>query len=333
MHWWLSGICLLFALPGWAQPDHELTYRLKASVVKVHVVTKSGGHGVGTGVVVGPDLVATSCHVLTNAAGVNIGKFGESFTPVALRADWKHDVCLLRFQYLELKPVELAETETLKYEQEIFSIGFPGGPPKPQVIYGHVKALYPLDDSVVMRSDAAFIMGSSGSPVFDSQGRLIALSTFKSPGRAAYYYNIPVKWIRALMQAPETTSLQTGQAPFWDAPEALRPYFMQVVGPYQNEDWAALAQVSRSWVSQEPGNVEAYYYLAYAQFNLGRKDEAKAHFERALQLHPDHSATLMAQGLIAQKEGDVAAVEKARATLKGIRALLDEEFTAALSRQ
>ena len=39
--------------------NYELVYQLKASIVKVHVATKSGGHGVGTGVVVGKDLVAT----------------------------------------------------------------------------------------------------------------------------------------------------------------------------------------------------------------------------------------------------------------------------------
>ncbi len=118
---------LSLSLPLLAEPSPDLTYQLKGSVAKVHVVTKSGGHGVGTGVVVAKDMVATNCHILANANGVNITKFGDSFAPVALKADWKHDLCILRFQYLDLKPVELGDSETLHYEQSMFSIGFPGG--------------------------------------------------------------------------------------------------------------------------------------------------------------------------------------------------------------
>ncbi|HQN64706.1 MAG TPA: trypsin-like peptidase domain-containing protein [Methylophilus sp.] len=300
-----SVFLLLFTLSmaTSAEPNHELTYQLKASVVKVHVTTKTGGHGVGSGVVVDKDLVATNCHVLANATGVNITKYGDSFAPVGLRADWKHDVCLLRFQYLDIKPVELGDSKHLQYEQEIFSIGFPGGPPKPQVIYGNVKAVYPYEDSMIVRTDAAFVMGASGSPVFDTQGRLIALNTFKSPGRSAYFYNVPVEWVKALMDKPETTSLQTEVSPFWDAPENARPYFMQVVGPYQNQDWQALEKISEAWVNSEPSNAEAHYYLAYAQYNLDKKSTAMMHFEAALKLQPNHVATRMAQTLIKQGDG------------------------------
>lgn len=305
----LSIFLMLFSLSIRAEPNHELTYKLKASVVKVHVTTKSGGHGVGSGVVVDKDIVATNCHVLANATGVNITKFGESFAPVALRADWKHDICLLRFQYLDMNPVELGDAEHLQYEQEIFSIGFPGGPPKPQVIYGNVKALYPYEDSMIIRTDAAFVMGASGSPVFDAQGRLIALSTFKSPGRLAYFYNVPVKWVRALMSTPETTSLRTEQTPFWDAPEDTRPYFMQVVGPYLNQDWQALEKISQAWVNRESGNAEAYYYLAYAKYNLNKQPEAMTHFDMVLKLHPNHPATRIAQALIAKGKGSVLATK------------------------
>lgn len=323
-----SMMCL--SLTALAEPSPDLTYQLKASVAKVHVVTKNGGHGVGTGVVVAKDMVATNCHILANANGVNITKFGDSFTPVALKADWKHDLCILRFQYLDLKPVELGDSESLQYEQSMFSIGFPGGPPKPQVTYGKIKALYPFDDSVVVRTDASFIMGASGSPVFDDQGRLIAISTFKSPGRGAYFYNIPVKWVKALLNAPEATNLQSDILPFWDAPPEARPYFMQVVLPYQQEDWAELEKIARDWVTKEPNTSEAHYYLALAQANLGRDAEAEKSFKQVLSLYPQHTGSLMGLGLIASRSGNVAEVSRMQAALGAINQDVAEEFNQAL---
>lgn len=322
----------LFAQNSVAESFTDLTYKLKASVVKVHVATKSGGHGVGTGVVVGKDLVATNCHVIANSLGVKITKFGDSFTPETVKADWAHDLCILRFQYLEMTPVILGDSENLKYEQAIFSIGFPGGPPKPQSTQGKIKALYAMDDSQIVRTDASFVMGASGSPVFDADGKLIAISTFKSPGHGAYFYNLPVKWIKALIDAPETASLKTDITPFWDVPEEKRPYFMRVVLPYQNGQWDALKLVADAWVKSEPSSPEALFYAGIANENLNDFSSANQYFQRVLALHPQHVATLIELGLIANRAGKTDEVEKTHMALKAIDPNLDDEFNEALKK-
>ncbi|MGQ0442575.1 MAG: trypsin-like peptidase domain-containing protein [Methylophilaceae bacterium] len=313
-----------------AEPSKELVYKLKASVAKVHVATQSGGHGVGTGVAIAKDLVATNCHVLANARGVKITKFGESYVPDALHADWKHDLCILRFNYLDFTPVELGDSEHLKYEQAIFSIGFPGGPPKPQSTHGKIKALYALDDSQIIRTDASFVMGASGSPVFDADGKLIAISTFKSPGRGAYFYNVPVKWLKALLNSPELQSLKTTELPFWDAPEPQRPFFMRVVLPYQNEKWADLKLVAQEWIAKEPTSAEALFYAGVAEEKLGDLSKANQYFQQALVAQAQHPATLIALGLMANRAGNQAEVEKTHLALKAIDNELDEEFKEAL---
>lgn len=329
-----AGLSLLFAQNTLAQPDPELSFRLKASVAKVHVITKTGGHGVGTGVVVGKDLVATNCHVLANARGVNITKFGDAHQPVSLRADWAHDVCILRFKYLELSPVELGDSETLTYEQEVFAIGFPGGPPKPQVTSGKIKALYPFQGAHIVRSDASFVMGASGSPLFDSKGRLVAMNTFKSPGRGAYFYNIPVKWIKTLLDAPEsteTTSMVPDKTPFWDASETERPFFMQVVLPYQNEKWAELKPIAEAWVKAEPNSEEAHYYWGVAQHKLGDKTAAKAALKQALTLHPNHAASLQALAFIAKEDDNLAELDRLKIAMKAVNDDVLEEFNQAFA--
>ena len=316
--------------------NYELVYQLKASIVKVHVATKNGGHGVGTGVVVGKDLVATNCHVVANALGVKITKFGDSFSPDAMRADWKHDVCVLRFQYLGMKPVELGDSENLKYEQGIFSIGFPGGPPKPITTPGKIKALYALDGSQVIRTDASFVMGASGSPVFDNDGKLVALSTVKSPGHSAYFYNVPVKWVKALLDTPElaateTESLKTEVSPFWDAPEQQRPFFMRVVLPYQNAKWDELQTIAQEWVSKEPKSEEAHFYLGVALEGQGKTDDSKNQFAEALKIHPQHAATLQELGLMANKAGNQPELSRLKVAMQEAGGDVLEEFNELIN--
>jgi len=310
-HLLIFAACGLLMQAAQAEPDRELVYRLKASVVKVHAMTASGGHGVGSGVVVDKDTVATNCHVVANSAGISISKFGESISPVEMIADWQHDICLLKFKYLELPAVTLASAASLHYGDEVFSIGFPGGPPKPQTIAGKVRALYPYDGSLIVRTDAAFIMGASGSPTFNQSGELVSLSTFKSPGKQAYFYSVPVEWILALMQHDASTSTTPTTTAFWDLPPEARPPWMQVVQPYQTGDWSALEGIARTWLLQQPDSAEANFYLASALHGQGQLGTAQQSYERAVRLQPAHIDAWRGLATLAQQTQQSALLNNA----------------------
>ena len=322
----LAGLCLIAAHAARAEPAVDTVYKLKGSIVKVNTVTNKGGQGVGSGVVIAENLVATNCHVLADSNGINVTASGEFYIPVGVREDWRHDVCILRFQFLPLKPAELGDSDRLQYEQSVFSIGFPGGPPKPLTTYGQIKALYPMDGSYIIRTSASFIMGASGSPIFDDTGRLLGMNTVKSPGKHAYFYGVPVNWIKQAMQLPEHPLVSQPGTPFWDAAEDQRPYFMRVVLPLQNKAWRDLQQIARAWLKQEPGNLEAQYYVALAAENLGETQEAQTGYQTVLAANARHSASLLGLGRIANQSGDQAEVARLSLLLKD----LDEDSAEAL---
>jgi tetratricopeptide (TPR) repeat protein len=224
----------------------------------------------------------------------------------------------------------MAESEALKYELPVISISMPGDSPAPYVALGKVKALYPLDDAQVIRASAQFAIGASGSPVFDYAGKLVAISTLKSPGKNAYFYNMPIKWVKDLLLKPEIKLNATHEAAFWDVPEQQRPFFMQIVLPYQNQKWDTVQTISKAWITVEPKSVEALYYAGVAAENLGDLNQANQHYQQVLTLHPQHSATLMALGFMANRAGKMDEVEKTRLQLKTIDVALEEEFTEAL---
>ena len=313
-----------------ATPSDAFLYQLKESIVKVISIEKSGGLGHGSGVVISKNHVVTNCHVITNNNGVSISVWGEAFAPVAMQADWKHDLCILRFEWANIKPVQLGDSETLQYEQPIISISMPGDSPAPYIELSKIKALYPMDGSQVIRTQAAFSIGASGSPIFDYEGKLIGISTFKSPGHGAYFYNMPVKWLKELLLTPEISIKQAGSAAFWDAPEEARPFFMRIVLPFQNKRWADVKLVAQEWLAKEPTSAEAHYYAGMAAENLDDLANANQYFQQALKIKPQHPATLFELGLIANRAGNMTEVEKTHVALKAIDNALDEEFTEAL---
>jgi serine protease Do len=278
-------ISLLYVPSLLARPSFAETLALSHSIVMITTQLPNGQNGRGSGVVVSKNYVATNCHVIANALGANVAKFRDGYQPKAIKADWKHDLCLLKFDDLPFKPVEMRDSKTLQYEEPVFSLGFPVGQNVPQSSYGNIKATYPFDDSLIIRSNAAFAMGSSGGALFDEQFNLIGITTFKSPGTKGYFYHIPVEWIKALMQAPETQSLATNEIPFWAVPLEERPAFMQVVIPYQNEEWDALKTIAQKWTIDEPQSPDAWYYLGVAEEGKGQFAVAKMHLSKAVSLN------------------------------------------------
>ena len=311
------------------EPTIELIYDLKQSMVKIGTTTKSGGHGFGTGVAVSKDHVVTNCHVLGNANGISVSKWGTEYPAESLQADWKHDLCILKVQYADLKPIAMADSSKLNYEQQVISISMPNDSPAPFVALSTVKALYAFDNEQVIRTQAAFAIGASGSPVFDYEGKLIAISTFKSPGKNAYYYNMPINMVKALLLTESVPLNSIHAAPFWDAAENDRPFFMQIVLPYQNNRWQDVQSIAKNWVEKEPASAEAWYYLGRSAQNLADINRAKTHFNKALSLQANHPASLQAIAQIAQTEGKQREADKIRVTLKEINPELLEGLDLA----
>ncbi|MSQ80347.1 MAG: serine protease [Candidatus Methylopumilus sp.] len=296
-----------------AFPSDDVTFAVNHAIVKVHVANNTGNHGVGSGIVVADNQVATNCHVVANAQGVQVSKFGVAFSPSSMKADWRHDLCILQFQYLDIKPVSLGDTQKLNYQQSVFSKSFGGNALKPIISFGNIKALYTLDHEKIIQSSAGFAMGASGGGLFDDEGRLLGLTTFKSPGRHAYYYSIPVEWIKTLLNKGKDIQLtaQT-EAPFWDAPFEKRPFFMQTYDATREESWGRLKNIAVLWLNIEPESEEALFYDALASFELKDYVLAKKELNEVVKKNPRHAQAqlyLLKLAKLNYDKNEVSAIE------------------------
>jgi serine protease Do len=304
MHRTLAFLLAVLLSPAANAFDQQSLMRVFFSIVLVRGYNPDGSLAYGSGVVIGPNKVVTNCHVLrkTNQAWVSQGE--DAFAIVSVHVDAMHDLCLLNTDNLPVQPVSLGNTAELGKGNEVFAIGHSNGVPAPLTSYGQIKSLYPFEGGNVVRTSARFSLGASGSALFDGNGRLIGINTFKTPGRAAYFYAVPVEWVKNLENKPVQNKLPVSGQAFWELPDEQKPFFMQAALPDLNEDWVRLQEISKRWIEAEPRSAEAWYELGIAQEGLALKAEAEQSYRKAAELNPQHSEALYRLGVFASERGD-----------------------------
>ena len=285
-----------------AAPSPKLIFAINESIVKVHSANKEGNHGVGSGVVVKKDHVVTNCHVIANSQGIHVTKFGNSYAPDALIADWKNDICILKFKYLGLTPAKLATNDSLEYETQVFVKSYGGNTVKPHTTFGRIKGIYKLNQYKVIKSSAWFAIGASGGGLFNYKGELIGITTFKPPWNSEYY-SMPTEIIKKLLNNGKKVSVTTQpEPPFWDAPEINQPFFMQIAGPLKNKSWANLKSITTKWIKKNPNEIEALYHHGFTLYQLKEFDSARNILEKVTTKNKKHALAYFYLYKIAIKE-------------------------------
>ena len=283
-----------FPVTCFATPSVEVMFNTNPSVVKVHVANDKGNHGVGSGVVVAKNYIVTNCHVIANSQGIHVTKYGISYSPDALIANWKSDLCILKFKFLELKPVPMKKTADVEYETDVFTKSYGGNSARPGSSFGTVKAKFDFDGHQIIQSSASFMLGASGGGIFNYQGELLGITTFKTPGRSAFYYSMPVEIIEEMLTKGEEVSITTApERAFWDHPEEDQPYFMRVVSALNKKDWNKLKIISEDWVKSEPEADESNFHLGLANYHQENQDDAYKLFKKVVSQNKKHTLSYL----------------------------------------
>ena len=299
-------------------PAQSELFGLNKSMIQLWVSYEKGVTGTGSGVVIKKNHVATDCHVFQNATGVNVIKYHDTYSPIGVYADWEHDLCVLKFDNLPLEPVNIRESRTVEYEEEVFTLTFPNDNPVPLPSYGKVKALYSFDKSSIIRTSATFTVGSSGGALFDNDFNLIGITTFKSPGkRLGYFYCLPTEWIDKVLQTEMLTDIRSDTPPFWALPDEKKPFFMQVVLPLLDSNWSEVKRIAKLWTQSEDDSTNAWFYLGLAekQFN---KDFAKLFLNKSIQLNSKNLDALEVLHQIAVEENDSELIQKYKSMIEKV---------------
>jgi hypothetical protein len=317
----------LFPITSFSTPSIEVLLNTNPSVVKVHVANDKGNHGVGSGVVVAKNYIVTNCHVIANSQGIHVTKYGVSYSPDALIADWKSDLCILKFKFLELKPVTMTNTANVEYETDVFTKSYGGNSSKPGSSFGTIKAKFNYNGHQIIQSSASFMLGASGGGLFNYQGELIGITTFKTPGRSAFYYSMPVEIIEEMIvNGKEISVTAAPESAFWDTQEENQPYFMQVVSALNKKDWSKLIIIAQDWVKSEPNADESNFHLGLANYHQNNEDYANKLFKKVVSQNKKHTLSYLYLYKIAKANNNKNEMDKYKKNIEQLDSNINLEI-------
>jgi len=296
------------------------------SVVMIRGYNEAGGLAFGSGVVVGDNQVVTNCHVIRRTKQPWVSQGEDTFSVTAVKADRWHDLCLLTTFGMPHKAVPLGKSTDLKKGQEVIAIGHSNGVPAPLTSAGVVKSTYDLDQGKVILSSAQFRMGASGSGLFDTEGRLVGINTFKTSGRNSFYYALPVEWLNSLKNKPTETNLPITGIALWEEEEDKKPIFLQVAIPMIKEDWKKLFDVANEWIRNEKNSAEDWFELGFANEHLNNLSEAEKAYRQSTKLDNQNTDALLRLGFIAKTKEDKNEIKNIQEQISKINPELLEDY-------
>lgn len=258
-----------------------------SQVLKIVVTRNDGGKELGSAVPLAGERVVTNCHVVRDAARIEVEVAGETRLARADLRDAYRDLCFLTIPGYQARSVPMIEVGHTRVGMKVMAVGYPGG--KFAVSEGKIIGLHECecDGGKVIQTSAPFDRGASGGGLFDRNGQLVGILTFKSKSGGNFHFALPVGWLRYL--AEQGIEPIAAANTFWEQPGKESGYFLAACDLGAKENWRSLSRLAREWSEQEPNNPEAWMALGRARLGLGQAEKAVSAFQRVLMLDSTHA--------------------------------------------
>lgn len=285
----LAPVLLLLLIGGVGTASASSLSEWENWVLKIDVIRNDGSRELGSGVLIAPERLLTNCHVVRNASQIRVSQGKESWLASADMGDTFRDLCLLKLPGYPGKPPSIAEPDAAKVGQSVYAAGYSGG--KFAVNKGHIKGLFTCacDGGKVIQTSAQFNPGASGGGLFNDNGELIGILTFKSHSGGMFHFAIPIGWMKQLSTLPASDI--PDQGPFWENPGSSG-YFLAACDLSAKKKWQDLSRLAMEWVREDPYNPQAWMASGSAKLGLQRLREAAGDFQKVLELDPAHAEAL-----------------------------------------
>jgi hypothetical protein len=258
-----------------AKTPEQIFQQASQSVVVIHSADADGNLiNQGGGVVTARELVTTNCHVIEGAASIEVHFRQQTYAASPASVNEDRDLCQIRVPQLPAPRVTL-NTGRVRVGQRVYAIGAPEGL-ELTLTEGLVSSLREFDGSQYIQTSAGISQGSSGGGLFDTEGRLIGITSFFVGEGPNLNFALPAAWVVELERGGRARGTAAGQEP------AEARWLRRVSEARAKKDWPGVVSLSQQWVRVMPRNARAWQELGDAYSATNRPRRAIPAYQQAL---------------------------------------------------
>ena len=302
-----------------------------AGVYKIGVERVHGASAIGSAVQISPGKLITNCHTVREATRIFILHFDGQVEAQLDQADFAHDLCLLNAPAFNGRSPSRVPSAQLSVGQPVVAIGY--GPDfRLSVAHGNITALYRFDGASVLRTSAWFPRGASGGALYDEDGRLVGILTFRAKVSDELNYAVPVEWVDRILAGDVRTNDASPEAiAFWEDSAPQQPVFLRAAWMEYQGTWQELRVLATDWVILQEDDVEAWIALGRARLGLRNYKDAIVAFRRAVQLQPNSGVAWYWLAIAYHSTNFTAQLTQASTRLKELDSALAERLSTELN--
>ena len=242
--------------------------QVRGSMVIVTILDERNEiEGEGSGVVIGDGKIITNCHVVREAVSIRVAWADQIFPATVELEDAERDLCRLQVNNLKAKPIKTRAVNDVAPGETVFAIGNPLGLGL-SVSSGIVSTVKEYQGQRLVFSSTPIAPGSSGGGLFDSEGRLVAITSAILSRGQNFNLAVPADGIAELARRGKSPKVAPDPGPDPD-------WFGQAEIFRSSAQWSKLADWARQWGAAYPTSSLADGYLGLALYNLGQFDRAQ----------------------------------------------------------
>jgi tetratricopeptide (TPR) repeat protein len=264
----LLGVLFFVTTVTQAGEAERVFNQVRGSMVIVTILDeRNEPEGEGSGVVISDGRIITNCHVVREAAAIQVAWADQTLSATLELEDTERDLCRLQVKNLNAKSIKIRSVNDVAPGEAVFAIGNPLGLGL-SVSSGIVSAVKDYQGQRLVFSSSPIAPGSSGGGLFDSEGRLIAITSAMLSRGQNFNLSVPADGVAELVSRGKTPKVapDPGPDPDWfGQAEVLRP----------SGQWIELEEWARKWGSTYPTSSLADGYLGFALYKMGQLDRSQ----------------------------------------------------------
>ena len=283
----------------------ERVYRENKGSVTVVTAYNSAGQPLteGTGFVVSKDgAIVTNYHVVGIAKAIKVRMGGRVLdVKGVMYGDKDNDLVILKTNGKGMPAVRFGDSGTLRPGEKVYIMSGTedaGVVMHEGIFKGTKKGIH---GKKVLEIAAPVSHGTSGSAVFNTDGKVIGIVTFFINRGHPRIWAMPVNLITdRIKNGGRTVSVDRILKEYRTTPEYwfYLGYYLSEAGAHKDA-----AEVLGEAIRMKPGYADAYYYLGVASEKLNKHKEAERAYRKAVKAAPDFADAYFSLGVLYGKQG------------------------------